>query len=206
MTRRELEQAYRDTHAASLRADRALRDWERSSQASRIDRRFLRQVGNGVGADGRVIITGWAFWDMPSDSDIYPLARCMEMIAAKDDERRALERAAEKAAIQFDLAEAALERARTGSGRPLSSGPVRPVANRPRRGMSARLRFAVLQRDGHRCVYCGRAAPDVRLHVDHVHPWKLGGTNEMTNLVTACEDCNLGKSDRVLAQRPEARA
>jgi 5-methylcytosine-specific restriction endonuclease McrA len=57
-----------------------------------------------------------------------------------------------------------------------------------------RLRFQVMQRDGFRCVYCGRtAAEGARLHVDHVIPVTAGGPNEQDNLVTACEECNLGK-------------
>jgi hypothetical protein len=38
------------------------------------------------------------------------------------------------------------------------------------------------------------SAPDVVLHVDHVAPEALGGASTPDNLVTACADCNLGKS------------
>ncbi|HVQ45126.1 MAG TPA: HNH endonuclease [Candidatus Saccharimonadia bacterium] len=58
------------------------------------------------------------------------------------------------------------------------------------------LRFRILARDHFRCVYCGASAHDgARLHVDHVRPRSQGGTNDPSNLVTACSDCNLGKSD-----------
>jgi hypothetical protein len=67
-----------------------------------------------------------------------------------------------------------------------------------RKGLSKKLRFEVFKRDSFKCVYCGRSAPDVVLHVDHIVPASKGGTNEITNLVTACADCNLGKSDRTL--------
>jgi len=60
--------------------------------------------------------------------------------------------------------------------------------------VTKRLRFEILRRDGHACRYCGRAAPDVRLTIDHVRPEALGGTDEPENLVTACIDCNAGKS------------
>ena len=56
-----------------------------------------------------------------------------------------------------------------------------------------KMRFMVLERDGFRCRYCGRSAPDVVLQVDHVQPRKHGGTNELDKLVTACTDCNIGK-------------
>lgn len=60
--------------------------------------------------------------------------------------------------------------------------------------ISRRLRFEVLRRDGHTCRYCGAKAPDVALTVDHVIPETLGGSNDPSNLVTACQPCNAGKS------------
>lgn len=60
--------------------------------------------------------------------------------------------------------------------------------------VSKRLRFEILRRDGNACRYCGGVAPDVILHIDHVIPVALGGTDDPTNLVAACKDCNIGKS------------
>jgi len=62
------------------------------------------------------------------------------------------------------------------------------------RSISRRLRYEILKRDGHRCRYCGAAAPDVQLTIDHVIPVALGGEDAPSNLVTACQDCNAGKS------------
>lgn len=62
------------------------------------------------------------------------------------------------------------------------------------RPVPARLRFEILRRDGHRCHYCGASADEAALHVDHVIPRALGGTNEPSNLVTACAECNGGKT------------
>ena len=59
--------------------------------------------------------------------------------------------------------------------------------------VSLRLRVAVLERDGYRCVYCGRKSNDSILEVDHVVPRSLGGSSDSTNLVTSCRDCNRGK-------------
>jgi hypothetical protein len=62
------------------------------------------------------------------------------------------------------------------------------------RSMPTKLRWSILQRDGFRCTYCGRAAADgVVLHVDHIQSWADGGTDDPSNLTAACEDCNLGK-------------
>lgn len=82
-------------------------------------------------------------------------------------------------------------------GRTPERQKARPVV-RPER------RYAVLERDGFRCLYCGRAAsdPGVVLHVDHRVAVVLGGTSEMENLVTACADCNLGKGPRPRRKLP----
>lgn len=66
--------------------------------------------------------------------------------------------------------------------------------------VSKRLRYEVLRRDNHQCRYCGAAAPDATLTVDHVIPTALGGSDESSNLVAACVDCNAGKA----ATNPDA--
>jgi hypothetical protein len=60
--------------------------------------------------------------------------------------------------------------------------------------VSKRLRFEILKRDNHACKYCGRTPPEVKLHIDHVVPVTLGGSDDPANLVAACSDCNGGKS------------
>lgn len=60
--------------------------------------------------------------------------------------------------------------------------------------VSKRTRFEVLRRDNHTCRYCGGRAPDVVLTVDHVIPTALGGSDDPSNLVAACRDCNAGKA------------
>lgn len=60
--------------------------------------------------------------------------------------------------------------------------------------VSKRTRYEVLKRDNHTCRYCGGTAPDVKLTIDHVTPVALGGTDDPSNLVAACQDCNYGKS------------
>lgn len=60
--------------------------------------------------------------------------------------------------------------------------------------VSKRLRYEILRRDNHTCRYCGGSAPDVVLTVDHVTPTALGGSDDPSNLVAACKDCNAGKT------------
>lgn len=61
--------------------------------------------------------------------------------------------------------------------------------------LSVRTRFEVFKRDNFTCRYCGRTTPEVVLEIDHVVPVAEGGSNDPINLVTACWDCNSGKSN-----------
>lgn len=67
-----------------------------------------------------------------------------------------------------------------------------------RKELTKRTRFEVFKRDRFKCQYCGRTPPAVILQVDHVIAVANGGGNESSNLVTSCEDCNSGKSDKPL--------
>lgn len=60
---------------------------------------------------------------------------------------------------------------------------------------SKKLRMEVLNRDGRRCLICGRSAAfyvDVELHVRHAVPWGHGGLTEIENLITLCKTCHDG--------------
>ena len=56
----------------------------------------------------------------------------------------------------------------------------------PGRYIPIAIRRAVLARDGYLCRYCGEPATDI----DHVWPWALYGSHDLTNLVASCELCN----------------
>lgn len=56
------------------------------------------------------------------------------------------------------------------------------------------IRKKVFKRDAYTCVYCGRVGG--KLEVDHIVPISRGGTNEMSNLATACRRCNRQKKDK----------
>lgn len=56
-------------------------------------------------------------------------------------------------------------------------------------------RFQVMARDGFRCIYCGATPKTTELHLDHVVPKSLGGSDETWNLATACVSCNASKSN-----------
>lgn len=89
------------------------------------------------------------------------------------------------------------ERRNAGNGR---------TVNRTSKWITAEKRAAIYIRDGWRCVYCGKRprrsqwrwvhtddsiAPG--LNVDHVVPRSEGGSNDASNLATACERCNVRK-------------
>lgn len=68
------------------------------------------------------------------------------------------------------------------------------------------IRWKVFKRDKFRCVYCGKQVKDRReLHaqprLDHFIPWKVTKKHPAPEgFVTACNQCNSGKSDDVLEQ------
>ena len=70
-----------------------------------------------------------------------------------------------------------------------------------RKSMSKKTRFEVFKRDSFKCQYCGRSAPEVLLHVDHIKPVAEGGTDDILNLITSCADCNGGKGSRPLSDQ-----
>ena len=57
-------------------------------------------------------------------------------------------------------------------------------------------RLAIYSRVGFCCCYCGATAEEgAFLTLDHVLACELNGSNDPTNLVTACLSCNSAKRD-----------
>ena len=56
-------------------------------------------------------------------------------------------------------------------------------------------------RDDYRCQFCGRTAVEFKfrecLTRDHLIPLSRGGTNDWTNVVTACSSCNTRKGNQL---------
>ncbi len=56
-------------------------------------------------------------------------------------------------------------------------------------------------RDDYQCQYCGRRQSELKtresLTRDHLIPMSRGGTNEWSNVVTACSPCNTKKANRM---------
>jgi 5-methylcytosine-specific restriction endonuclease McrA len=72
------------------------------------------------------------------------------------------------------------------------------VPRRFRRQVTNTFLFA---RDRYRCQYCGRSTAELRprqsLTRDHLVPLSRGGTNDWTNVVTACSPCNTRKANHL---------
>lgn len=45
---------------------------------------------------------------------------------------------------------------------------------------------------------CGKAPPEVKLHIDHIFAVSRGGESKFENLRFLCEQCNLKKSDKLI--------
>lgn len=59
-----------------------------------------------------------------------------------------------------------------------------------------RTRFRIFARDNFQCQYCGRSPRKDRckLEIDHIIPRNNNGSDEESNLITSCKECNLGKA------------
>jgi len=77
------------------------------------------------------------------------------------------------------------------------------------RGISAKLRAEVLDRNGFTCQMCGLCPGQidpatnryVRLHIGHIKDKTLGGKDELSNLRTLCSTCNQGAKN-ITAEKP----
>lgn len=84
----------------------------------------------------------------------------------------------------------------------LGKEPIRKTnssKNSERTPISKMLRFEIFQRDNFTCQYCGRTKKvGIKLVIDHKVPVSKGGTDSPENLITACDECNLGKSNKLI--------
>ena len=70
-----------------------------------------------------------------------------------------------------------------------------------RKKISDTTRYAVLERAGFKCQCCGSKPlknNDVILHIDHIIPHSLGGSDNVDNLQVLCDKCNLSKQNRFI--------
>lgn len=78
----------------------------------------------------------------------------------------------------------------------LLQAPEPPRSKGALRWEATKLRMDVFRRDAMACAYCRRKINLSDAHIDHVVPLSQGGSNDLSNLATACRDCNLSKGAR----------
>jgi len=130
---------------------------------------------------------GMAFhwWRVFEDEPVrIPVERLAAALGLQPEVRRSVQKW-----LAEMLRDGALTRSPDGA---LRMATIAPDADdtRPREYVPRRQVFV---RDGWTCVYCGSPVCERTGHVDHVLPWSRGGSNEMSNLVAACAECNLKK-------------
>ncbi|WP_296747180.1 RecQ family ATP-dependent DNA helicase [Mesorhizobium sp.] len=52
------------------------------------------------------------------------------------------------------------------------------------------IRLQVLERDNHRCVSCSTPVRSAEADIHHLLPRSMGGTDELSNLITLCDGCH----------------
>ncbi len=62
--------------------------------------------------------------------------------------------------------------------------------------IESRLRHEVFKRDNYKCLECAKSKKETTLHCDHILPVAQGGSDELDNLQTLCQACNLAKTNR----------
>lgn len=65
-----------------------------------------------------------------------------------------------------------------------------------RNPLDSRLRHECFKRDGYKCKECGATKEEKMLHCDHIISVSQNGSDELDNLQTLCNDCNLAKSNK----------
>lgn len=79
----------------------------------------------------------------------------------------------------------------------IQSSRMRRAREMQARGIFTAKEWAVLKAEyGHRCAYCGRETE--RLQSDHIIPLNCGGSNDILNIIPACQHCNASKGDTPL--------
>lgn len=118
-----------------------------------------------------------------------------EMIAIDQDSGRVTVTILDRST--FDLSEM------VGNGVGIATSPLvvnvraRPVFGSERDPIPARLRQAVILRDGAKCVYCADTVGP--FEIDHVLAVANGGGNDLDNLCVACLPCNRSKGAKMLS-------
>jgi hypothetical protein len=62
------------------------------------------------------------------------------------------------------------------------------------------------KRDGYSCIKCGKSKSEAEfLDVDHIKPFKKGGTHKLKNLQTLCRECHEKKEPWLKGFKPKKK-
>ena len=84
-----------------------------------------------------------------------------------------------------------------------AKGLNKQIKVKKREPIGPKLRHEVFKRDEYKCLECGKGKHETTLHIDHIVPVSQNGTDELNNLQTLCEKCNLAKSNRCWKGGPQ---
>jgi 5-methylcytosine-specific restriction endonuclease McrA len=77
------------------------------------------------------------------------------------------------------------------------TGTIKAVQRKVRFQVSGGVQWEMFERDGFRCMYCGKkGGKGVPLTIDHFVPLEQGGANEARNYLTSCRRCQKKKGAR----------
>lgn len=62
------------------------------------------------------------------------------------------------------------------------------------------IKRTILEKTGGVCAKCGRRLPLEKTTIDHLIPKYRGGTNEISNLIPMCKQCNKQKGSRIVGE------
>lgn len=167
-------------------------DWFRSWHGAPTDPKWLGIARKAGVAPGMVVAVAWALMDRASqaedrgDIDGYDPDGLACFFGCDPEQIDAIVRGmADRGVIVNGRFAAALRLFPTDTLRPSSA-------------VWSALRATVFERDDFTCVYCG--AQGVRLECDHVIPVSRGGLNDLSNLATACKNCNRAKRNKLVEE------
>lgn len=71
------------------------------------------------------------------------------------------------------------------------------MSKTPRIRIPPEVRKYVFERDRYQCRSCGQTQIEVHLNIDHIIPLARGGSNDISNLQTLCQQCNQRKQHHI---------
>lgn len=72
------------------------------------------------------------------------------------------------------------------------------ICRMERAKVSNAMRSHIFERDGYKCLCCGKSMNEAELEIDHIIPISIGGKSVEDNLQTLCKACNISKGTQII--------